>query len=100
MMRRIGVSGGKNSWRNPSCIDREHASVRRPAHASYGALGALALETIIGNDLLDPLRRRLQIDCREQHYAGDDDQHGERKADSKKPGHRQKPCSSRSRYEA
>jgi hypothetical protein len=95
MTRRLGVLGGKNSWRNQSCIGGEHAPVLRPAYASHGTLGALALKAIIGDDLLDPLRRRLQIDGREQHYAGYDDQRGEHQADSKKPGHRQKPCSSR-----
>lgn len=46
---------------------------------------ALSLETVIGNGFLDPLRRRLQIDGRQEHNAGDDDQRGKHEADANKP---------------
>ena len=49
---------------------------------------ALSLKAIIRNDLLDPLRRRLQINGCQQHDAGDDDQRGKHEADANKPGHR------------
>jgi hypothetical protein len=53
------------------------------------ALGALSLEAIIRNRLLDSLRRGLQIEGGQQHHPADDYQGSKDEGDSKKRGHRE-----------